>query len=183
MCETCPLVFHISCLKEAFDDLYMSVDEDPWYCPICLFRTKYGVQQLYVYLIQRFEEELLDTKSALFWILLHFQTTPFPAKVTNFTIPEANQNPAKYQVALKYFGFYISEDSYKNETEDEFYVSPHFNLGFFIEVLTCALKEKAIPKVKALKIKGPALSHFYRKRVRVEEDDESEKERPPSPEY
>ena len=54
---------------------------------------------------------------------------------------------------MKYFGFFISEESYADERENEFYVSPHFNLELFVEVLAAALKEKIIPKVKALKLK------------------------------
>eukprot|EP00026_Physarum_polycephalum_P011362 Phypoly_transcript_11580.p1 GENE.Phypoly_transcript_11580~~Phypoly_transcript_11580.p1 ORF type:complete len:166 (+),score=9.46 Phypoly_transcript_11580:638-1135(+) len=165
MCETCPLVFHISCLKEAFEDLHMPLELDPWYCPICSFRTKYGVKQLYIYMTQRFEEELLNTRSALFWVLIYFQTSSAPLKITKFTVPEKNQFPATYTVTLKYFGFYIPEESYKNKREDEFYVSPHFHLNLFLEVLKAALKERVLPKVRALKIKGPALSYRYRKVV------------------
>jgi hypothetical protein len=54
---------------------------------------------------------------------------------------------------MKYFGFHTSEESYNNKREDEFFVSPQFHREFFVEVLTTALKELVLPKVKALKIK------------------------------
>jgi len=158
MCETCPLVFHEECLVKNFKDLFLPLDQDPWHCPICHFRTTYGTQQLYIYVAQRFEAPLLNTDSALFWVLLKFQTSCFPEKIKSFKIPEQYQIPTPYAASLNYFGLYVSEESYARACEDEFYVSPQFCFDDFVQVLSSALLEKVIPKFRAQEIMGPSIS-------------------------